>query len=372
MPASAQRSAHQQPSSDNIIAGVEPQPLLAQAMHLKEALSFLGSSLSRADQEKLAALQQAPLTPAISIQIQQILDAYCLAQVNINPESRVKVERGAANAKLIQNGWVSYLVKVNNEAGITAVLQAESPNAATPLYAPSYDPKVTEKKKLSAGQVANRFLELQIYRNRPMRAALSGLRLEYAILQIYCKDAGKRDVELGFNVGQGSQDIGFRNTINILFNSQPAVNLTLHVKDDDGSPTMASFIFTDGVEHILDDSVLTIENGGARFVRSEMNLKKNRLSSPEDYKAPASLVGVYPLPSRRVAAYDKYPDFFFQPQVYRADGEHVQLPPGRYTVTIQKGPEYLPQVRQLVIPSGVKEYDATFQLRRWINMEILF
>jgi len=371
MPACAQHSAHQQPSSDNIITGVEPQPLLAQATHLKEALSFLGSSLSRADQEKLAALQQAPLTPAISVQIQQILDAYCLAQVNINPESRVKVERGMANAKLIQNGWVSYLVKVNNEAGITAVLQVESPNAATPLYAPSYDPMVTEKKKLSAGQVANRFLEMQIYRNRPMRAALSGLRLEYAILQIYCKDAGKRDVELGFNVGQGSQDIGFRNTINILFNSQPAVNLTLHVKDDDGSPTIASFIFTDGVEHILDDSVLTIENGGARFVRSERNLKRNRLSSPEDYKAPASLIGVYPLPSRRVAAYDEYPDFFFQPQVYRADGEHVQLPPGRYTVTIQKGPEYLPQVRELVIPSGVKEYAASFQLRRWINMEKL-
>ncbi|HEY4206757.1 MAG TPA: CehA/McbA family metallohydrolase [Puia sp.] len=340
LPLHAQHAAHQMASSDNIVTGVEPQPLLAHTMHLKEALSFLGSSLSRTDADKITALQQSPLTPEISVQIQQILDAYCLAQVNINPESRVKVERGAAPAKLIQNGWVSYLVKVNNEAGITAMLQVESPNAAAPMYAPSYDPIVNEKKKLSAGQVANRFLQMQIYRNRPMRAALSGLKLEYVILQIYCKDAGKRDVEIGFNVGQGSQDIGFRNTIDILFDSQPAVNLTLHVKDDDGSPTIASFIITDGVNHMLD-------------------------------KTRASLVGIYPLPSRRVAAYDEYPDFFFQPQIYRADGEHIELPPGKYTVTTQKGPEYLPQTTELVIPSGEKEYDASFQLRRWINLEKL-
>ena len=51
-----------------------------------------------------------------------------------------------------------------------------------PLYAPSFDPRVAEKKKLTAGQVANRFLEMQIYRNRPMLPNLSGLKLEYAIL----------------------------------------------------------------------------------------------------------------------------------------------------------------------------------------------
>jgi len=348
------------PSTGSPLSGVDPQPLLAQAIQLKEALSFLGSSLSKADEQRLLALQHQPLTPTLSAQIQEILDKYCLAQVNINPESRVKVERGPAKANLIQDGWISYLVKVNNEAGINAVLQVESPNAATPLFAPSMDPVVNPKRKLSAGQVANRFLEMQIYRNRPMHAALSGLNLEYVILQIYSKDAGKRDVEIGFNVGQGTQDIGFRNTIDILFDSRPAVNITLHVKDDDGSPTMASFVFTDGIEHLLDDSLVTVENGGARFVRAQRNMK-----------ATPSLAGIYPLPSRRVAAYDEYPDFFFQPQVYRADGEHIRLPPGRYTVTVRKGPEYIPQTQQLEIPSGIITYSASFQLRRWINMEKL-
>jgi hypothetical protein len=44
---------------------------------------------------------------------------------------------------------------------------------------------------LSAGQIANRFLEMQLYRNRPLLPNLSGLKLEYAVLQIYCKVAGQ-------------------------------------------------------------------------------------------------------------------------------------------------------------------------------------
>ena len=268
---------HQQDHADagqNIVAGIEPQPLLAQAIRLSEALSFLGSSLSNEDEKRLRALQHQPLTPEITKLVQEILDPYCLAMITINPESRVKVIRGPAKAKLIQSGWVSFLVKVNNDAGVTAQLQVESPNAATPLYAPSFEPRVDEKKILSPGQVANRFLEMQIYRNRPMLPHLSGLKLEYAVLQIYSKDAGQREAEIGFNVGQGSQDIGFRNAISILFDIRPSVKVTLHIKDDDGSPAMASFLITDGIERILDDSVNTIRKRDYRFVAAQREFGK--------------------------------------------------------------------------------------------------
>ena len=350
-----------------MIAGIDPQPLLSHAIRLKEALSFLGSSLSATDQKKLMTLQHEPLTNKIVKQVQDILDPYCLALVNINPESRVKVMKGPAKAALIQNGWVSYLVKVNNEAGVTAKLDVQSPNAATPLFAPSFDHRVDEKKKLTPGQSANRFLEMQVFRNRPMLPHLSGLKLEYAILQIYSKDAGQREVELGFNIGQGTQDIGFRNNIHILFTINPSVKVTLQVKDDDGSPTMASFLITDGVERILDDSVQTIANAGIRIAAAQRD-NKSFFSSFKNYKVPSSLVGIYPLPSRRVAAYDEYPDFFFQPQIYRSDGEHVLLPPGKYNVTVTRGPEYITQKSQLVIPQGIKNHTASFQLKRWIDM----
>jgi hypothetical protein len=290
--------------------------------------------------------------------------------ININPESRVKVLRGPAKAKLIQNGWVSYLVKVNNEAGVTAQLEVQSPNAATPLYAPSFDHRVDEKKRLTPGQVANRFLEMQLYRNRPMLPNLSGLKLEYAILQIYSKDAGQREVELGFNVGQGTQDIGFRNMVNILFSISHSVKVTLNIKDDDGSPTMASFLITDGIERVLDDSVHTIANADLRLVAAQRDLRPNFFSF-KDYKVPATLIGIYPLPSRRVAAHDEYPDFFFQPQIYRFDGEHVLLPAGKYNVNVTRGPEYITQKMRLIVPAGIKNYSASFQLKRWLNMSKL-
>jgi hypothetical protein len=362
-----QHHAHHDPKT--AVTGIEPQPLLAQALRLKEALSFLGSSLSKVDEDRLQKLQHKTPTPEIAKQIQDILDPYCLAKININPESRVKVERGNAEAKLIQHGWVCYLVKVVNEAGLTAQLQVESPNAATPLYAPSIDPIVDEKKKLTAGQVANRFLEVQLYRSQPMLSHLSGLKVEYAILQIYSKDAGQREVTMGFNVGQGTQDIGFRNLIHILFRIKPSVKVTLHIKDENNAPaSMASLLITDGIEHILDDSVQTIAKADRRLVAAQRELRSNKNSSFKDYKVPATLVGIYPLPARRVAAYDEYPDFFFQPQIYRSNGEHVNLPPGKYTVTIGRGPEYISKVSTLVVPKGVKEYSTGFKLERWINM----
>jgi len=363
----AQHEQHHAPTKQATTIDVEPQPLLAQAIRLKDALSFLGSSLTKEDEKRLTSLQHQAITQQTSRLVQEILDPYCLAVININPESRVKVLRGTAKPRLIQNGWVSYLVKVNNDAGVTSQLQVESPNAATPLYAPSYDPRVDKKKILTPGDVDNRFLEMQIYRNPPMLPNLSGLKLEYSILQIYSKDAGQREVEMGFNVGQGTQDIGFRNTINILFNSIPSVKVTLHVKDDDGSPCMASFLVTDGIERVLDDSVQTIAKAGFRLVAAQQELRLPL----KTYKVPPTLVGIYPLPSRRVAAYDEYPDFFFQPQIYRSDGEHLVLPPGKYNVTINHGPEYIPQKIQLTIPANVKEYSASFQLKRWLNMSKL-
>ena len=82
----AQHTQDHSISTSPIIANVEPQPLLAQAIRLNDALSFLGSSLSESDQKKLKELQDKPLTEKTSQLIQQILDPYCLAFVEINPE----------------------------------------------------------------------------------------------------------------------------------------------------------------------------------------------------------------------------------------------------------------------------------------------
>ena len=67
-----------------------------------------------------------------------------------------------------------FLVKVHNEAGVTAPLAAESENAA-PLYKRSTGspaPETTVPKKRHS---ASFFLDIEVYANPPLKAGLSGL-----------------------------------------------------------------------------------------------------------------------------------------------------------------------------------------------------
>jgi hypothetical protein len=153
-----------------------------------------------------------------------------------------------------------------------------------------------------------------------MKPTLSGLLAEYQIVLLYSRDAGPREATLSFHIGAGTQDLGFRSGIPVLFQCRPAVQVKLQIRDVDGTPTTANFIIRDSAGRL------------------------------------------YPLPSRRLA-----PDFFFHEQVYRADGESVQLPPGQYTIVVNRGPEYLPQSLQVTIPDAA-EHLLSFQLKRWIHI----
>src|SRR5437870_12653034 len=79
---------HQHHAADTetlpIVSKVESQPLLAQVTRLNEALSFLGSSLSAADIKRIKDLKNNNRENIVK-EIQQILDPYCLAMVDINP-----------------------------------------------------------------------------------------------------------------------------------------------------------------------------------------------------------------------------------------------------------------------------------------------
>jgi len=346
------------------VDAVEPQPVLAQALRLEEALAFLGSRMADQDITRLKALaDEAPSERTLQA-VQQILDPYCLALVHINPESRVKVNPGPAEASLMQNGWRSFLVKVHNEAGSTAVLQVSSPNAKPLLHRSSGAPNPQDENLLTRGQVANRFLEIDVYSRRPLKAELSGLGLEYAVVQIYTRDQGDREAKIGFNVGQGTQDIGFRNEIDVLFNCRPSVEVVFRVKDDDGSPTMASFVISDSVRR--ESPTTEGRDTDYRRTRALSFPKGSHLFESQSFR------GVYPLPSRRVADVDEYPDLYFQPQVYRADGEHVYLPPGEYDVQYTRGPEYVPQSKTITVPGdGVMQTEETFELKRWVHMKEL-
>ncbi|MBI1928488.1 hypothetical protein HYR99_30130, partial [Candidatus Poribacteria bacterium] len=116
------------------VINVEFQPLAAAAQRLIEALDYLGAPLDAGDRITLEKALVSMDHKQATTDLQKALDPYCLVGVNINPESRVKVKEGPAKKELMQQGWRTFLVKVHNEAGVTAPLAAESPNAAALYY----------------------------------------------------------------------------------------------------------------------------------------------------------------------------------------------------------------------------------------------
>src|SRR5690242_16821824 len=77
-----------------VIKNVEAQPFKANAKRIADALEIVGEPLKKDEKAALdKALEFKDDTEAV-VAIQKVLDARCLAGVNINPESRVKVARG--------------------------------------------------------------------------------------------------------------------------------------------------------------------------------------------------------------------------------------------------------------------------------------
>ena len=296
----------------------ELQPLLADVRRLVDAMAFLGEPFSDRERASLDAAANLGDASSAVTAIQRVLDPKCLLAVRINPESRVSVERGAAEPRLVEQGWRAYLLKVRNEAGVTGALEVESPQSQ-PVFRSSTGLSVAPQSVLPA-DVADRWLELHDFSNKPMEPQLSGLDLEYRIILLYSRDHGRREAQIGAQLGSGTQDIGFRNRTAILFNIAPSRNITLRVRDERGQPSMASLVIKDKVGR------------------------------------------VYPARSKRLA-----PDFYFQDQVYRFDGEVVRLPAGEFMVTYGRGPEYIPSTRAVVVDDSAPITSLDFELRRWID-----
>ena len=110
-------------------AAVPLQPLAQQVRRLEAALGYLGQPLPPADRLAINDAIAMSDEPAAVARLQQVLDRHVLASVHISPESRVKVEPGSARPELVQGGTRLFLVKVINEAGVTAPLTVQSPNS---------------------------------------------------------------------------------------------------------------------------------------------------------------------------------------------------------------------------------------------------
>lgn len=297
---------------------VERQPLLSQTARLAETLDAIGSPLSADAKAQLERLKSSNDEAAVAAAVQELLDPLCIAAVEVAAEGPPKVATPEKTFDLVEQGWRAFLVKVVNPSGATGKLQVTSPNAESVPNAP-------------ADAVKGRWLGLELYEKQPQRPALSGLPLEYRVVQLYSRDAGERTAKLEFAVvpadkriedkkPEDEKDVP-RGGADVAFKAVASTPVTFTVTDN-GQPAIAAFDIRD------------------------------------------ALGRVYPLQSKRLA-----PDFFFQTQVYRGTGETVHLPPGTYAVTCSHGPETIPETKTVEV--GSEPVAVRYDAKRWIDTAAL-
>jgi hypothetical protein len=131
------------------------------------------------------------------------LQPFCLIEIDINPESRVKVAPGKAKPVLEPKNGRTFLVRVQNQAGVTAALRLSSPN-----------------EEAENGR-REHWLNFRLTSLEDKEPRLTGRPLQYLLLRLSTKQSGRREAKLRFDVGQGTQDLGFRGEIDTLFTCLP-------------------------------------------------------------------------------------------------------------------------------------------------------
>ncbi|TWU06367.1 CehA/McbA family metallohydrolase [Stieleria varia] len=122
---------------------------------------------------------------------------------SVNPESRVKISAKRERIELLQGRPQRFLIQLENTAGITAPLgiQAIDITADPPQAATWCDIRVIDSPFSS------------VY--------CTGAVDEFKVVEILVHEEGLREVRLVADVGQGTQDLGFRATADIQIHAEP-------------------------------------------------------------------------------------------------------------------------------------------------------
>jgi len=300
-----------------LVDQVDFQPFSKHVNRLIQKLEYLGAPLPEATVERLHQLTTDSLSRNV-VEIQKILDSLCLVSVMVNPESRVKSAQGPASAKLYQQHPERFLVKIINQAGVTSRIRLTSDESAASNQESDHNHAQLPEK-------SDNLFHFRVYLpggpwlHSPQKHKLTGLEVNYGVIFATCNETGKREATLSFDVGQGTQDLGFRSDLPILFNSLPTYELEISkITDHTNQDLMAGLIIKDRHGQI------------------------------------------FPGQTTRTS-----PDLWFQPQVYRSSGDVVKVPEGTYTITCLRGPEYIPQSKSVRVDQ--QGGSVSFRLERWID-----
>ncbi len=105
----------------------------------------------------------------------------------------MRVLAGSLEPELMQGEWIEMPITIENQAGVTSSIRLES----------------KEFVDESFGNSRMRWLRVELRPNSP----LTGDSVEYRTLRMWSRDQGVRAAVISVDVGQGTQDLGFRNEI---------------------------------------------------------------------------------------------------------------------------------------------------------------
>jgi len=305
------------------VSNVPVQPYFASVKRAMAAMAAIGQPISAEDAADLDMLMTHADSNAV-VSADAILSKYTLLNATLGPDgyAKTKITAGGAEKRLIEEGWTAFLIRVANPSSLVAKLYISGMTGA--VSSPSTGASragVRDTLNMSAS-IAKTWGRTEIYRLPPIGPTLSGAPVDYQVVQIFSRDRGKREgsIEVWASSDPMAEyrDDYARKRVQIEFDCAPSSDVLLRVRDHDDRGCMASLIIKDKLDRI------------------------------------------YPFQAMRLE-----PDMWFQPQIYRADGETVRLPDGNYVVEARRGPEYLVNRQTVALKGEAKEIHV--KLERWID-----
>jgi hypothetical protein len=307
--------------------------LFASALRAVRKLQELGDPLPAELINQLSELETSSQTEAERRdQLQALLRPFVLVDVAIDEHGIAQCAAGAAPPRLVQHGWRSFLVRVANPHRIEADLVSGDGGVYGLIDYQSHSARIALHDTLTVvPRIKSAWLDAKL----AGPGGLSGLEVEYRAISLYSRDSGvlpgglmlfATDVRHHQSLSRSPLGIaGMRTNFEpraydatFDFDCAPAREITLDIREPDGRSCMAA---------------ITVRDAQGRS---------------------------YPSKAMRLA-----PDMFFHEHVYRATGEMIRLPVGRYEVSAIRGPEYRPVLLTADIDAETTEIPVF--LDRWVD-----
>jgi len=313
------------------VGGSEPgaQPFFAGVQRVIEALDRAGCPLPAAVIGELQALAAVGDATAVA-RAQLLLADFIIARVTLSAQGDGKIEVRPQVLPLVEQGWRSFLVAVENPAGVqhaflfgpTYESRAPGQDQAASNYQQSHHANGDFSREVNVARLRSQRAGVSAQAVAPLRRELTGMPFEYRIVDVIAYRRGRGSIVVASAARNQPADRAVwdpESNAELSFDAAASNDVEIRVRDSDGVAVMASLTVRDAQRRIYPD-------------------KHGRLA----------------------------PDMYFQDHVYRTSGETLRLPAGAYEVVGTRGPEYEPVKLNVLIADG-RAGRIEVQLKRWID-----